>query len=163
MLEPAYLFWLTLNMCHLSNASLSLTDTFICIHFCHWIRNMQKRVTFSFIFRHYFPVWHLNVLVSGWKADHQKEPATRKTCTNGLLKTDKKNVLLVSKHCCETNGITMLRVLPPSNQTCLATNQVAESCCWKRRASVHVARFTDPKQICFATSDVTPVSGVTPA
>ena len=56
VLEPAYLFWLTLNTCHLSNASLSLTDTFICIHFCHWIRNMQKRVTFSFIFRHYFPV-----------------------------------------------------------------------------------------------------------
>ena len=56
VLEPAYLFWLTLNMCHLSNASLSLADTFICIHFCHWIRNMQKRVIFSFIFRHYFAV-----------------------------------------------------------------------------------------------------------
>ena len=54
--EPAYLFWLTLNMCHLSNASLSLVDTFICIHFCHWIRNTKKRVTISFICRHHFPV-----------------------------------------------------------------------------------------------------------
>ena len=56
VLEPAYLFWLTLNMCHLSNASLSLVDTFICIHFCHWIRNTKKRVTISFICRHHFPV-----------------------------------------------------------------------------------------------------------
>ena len=40
VLEPAYLFWLILNMCHLSNTSLSLADTFICTHFCHWIRNI---------------------------------------------------------------------------------------------------------------------------
>ena len=65
VLEPAYLFWLILNMCHLSNASLSLADTFICTHFCHWIRNAKKRVKISFIFRHHFPVCHLNVLVSG--------------------------------------------------------------------------------------------------
>ena len=29
--------------------------------------------------------------------------------------------------------------------------------------SVHVARFTGPRQTCFATSDVTPVYGVSPA
>ena len=54
----------------------------------------------------------------------------------------------------------MLHVLPPENQACLATNQVAARCekllqklersstyCKK---SVHVARFTGPSETCFA-------------
>ena len=31
---------------------------------------------------------------------------------------------LVLRHCCKTAWIAMLRVLPPTNKTCLATNQV---------------------------------------
>ena len=47
---------------------------------------------------------------------------------------------------------------------------VAKSCCRKLRVvilfatnCVHVARFTGPRQTCFAKSDVTPVHGATPA
>ena len=50
----------------------------------------------------------------------------------------------------------MLRVLPPSNQTCLVTNQLVAGCekLLQRRdcnstfatKSVHVARFTDPRR-----------------
>ena len=67
----------------------------------------------------------------------------------------------------------MQRVLPPMNQTCLATNQivaVSKCCCRKHRAVllfetkyVHVARFTGPRQTCFAVTEVTPMYGVTPA
>lgn len=46
---------------------------------------------------------------------------------------------------------------------------VAKSCCRKLRVvilfatnCVHVARFTGPRQTCFAISDVTPVHGATP-
>ena len=69
--------------------------------------------------------------------------------------------------------IAMLRVLPPmfkpvSQQVRLL--QVAKSCRTKQRVvllfgtkSVHVARFTDPRQTCLAESDVNPVYDVTPA
>ena len=66
-----------------------------------------------------------------------------------------------------------MRVLPPSNQTCLATNQLVAGCekLLQRRdcnstfaaQSVHVARFTDPRQTCLVARGVTPVYGVTPA
>ena len=66
-----------------------------------------------------------------------------------------------------------MRVLPPTNQTYLATNQLAAGC--KKllqkveskftfvTKSVHVACFTGPRQTCFATSDVPLVHGLTPA
>ena len=68
----------------------------------------------------------------------------------------------------------MLRALPPTNQTCLATNQVDAGCekllqnvesgsFFKKKKSVHVVRFTGTKQICFAASDVTTVNGASPA
>ena len=38
------------------------------------------------------------------------------------------NVQLISKHCCSTSWIAMLRVLLPTNQTCLVTNQVVAGC-----------------------------------
>ena len=67
----------------------------------------------------------------------------------------------------------MLRVLPPTNQTCLGTNQVVagyekflqkiESFSSFATECVYVARFTGPKHTCFASSDVNPVYVVTPA
>ena len=51
----------------------------------------------------------------------------------------------------------MLRVLPPTNQTCLATNLPFVT------KSVHTARFTGPSQTCFAASEVNLMSGVTTA
>ena len=43
-------------------------------------------------------------------------------------------------------------------ETCLGTNQVLLFA----TKPVHVARFTVPRQTCFAASEVTPVYGVTP-
>ena len=67
----------------------------------------------------------------------------------------------------------MLRVLPPLNQTSLATNQLVAGCekLLQRRdcnstfatQSVHVARFTDPRQTCLVARGVTSVYGVAPA
>ena len=67
----------------------------------------------------------------------------------------------------------MLRVLPPTVQTCLATNQIVAGCenllqkvessCSFCISTVCVARFTGPRQTCFAASNVTPLYGVTPA
>ena len=69
--------------------------------------------------------------------------------------------------------MAMLRVLPPSNQTCLAINQLVAGCeemlqrshCNSTFAtkSVHVARCTDPRQTCLVARGVTPVYGVAPA
>ena len=44
------------------------------------------------------------------------------------VKTGNKNVQLVFQHCCKTSWTAMLPVLPSTNQTCLATNQVAAGC-----------------------------------
>ena len=76
---------------------------------------------------------------------------------------------LVLRHCCKNE----LNSDSAQVQTCLATNQVfagcekllqnVESSSIFATKSVHVARFTDPRQTCFAASDVTPVYGVTPA
>ena len=70
-----------------------------------------------------------------------------------------KNVQLVLQHCYKNKLKSDVHV-----QTCLATNQVvlvAKSCCRKQRVvllfathSVLVARFTGPRQTCFAASDV---------
>ena len=38
------------------------------------------------------------------------------------------NVKLVLQHCCKTSWDAMLRIIPPTSQTCLATNQVVASC-----------------------------------
>ena len=38
------------------------------------------------------------------------------------------NVKLVLQHCCKTSWDAMLRISPPTSQTCLATNQVVASC-----------------------------------
>ena len=63
----------------------------------------------------------------------------------------------------------LMRVLPPMNQTSLATNQLVKGCekllqkvesssTFFFSKSVHVARFTGPRQTCFATSHLTPVN-----
>ena len=64
----------------------------------------------------------------------------------------------------------MLRFLPPTPPVLqqIRLLQFAKSCCRKYRvvllfASVYVARFTGPRQTCFAASNVTPLYGVTPA
>ena len=50
----------------------------------------------------------------------------------------------------------MLHVLPPENQTCLATNQVTARCekllqkLERSSTSVHVVRFTGPSETFFA-------------
>ena len=44
------------------------------------------------------------------------------------LKMDNKNVQLVLQHCCGMSRLVMLRVFPPTSQTCLATNQVTAGC-----------------------------------
>ena len=170
MLEPAYLFWLTLNMCHLSNASLSLVDTFICIHFCHWIRNTKKKSNnffhmsppFSCLTFERFSEWVKGRPSKGtrnsknmhkWPAQNGQEK--RATCFETLLQNEWNNdvarfTTLESNLSCNKSGCEKL----------LLKEEGSSTFC---RKSVHVARFTDPKQICFATSDVTPVSGVTPA
>ena len=39
-----------------------------------------------------------------------------------------KNALFVLQHCCQTSWKAMLRVLPPTDQTCLETNQAVAGC-----------------------------------
>ena len=43
-------------------------------------------------------------------------------------KTGNKDIQLDLKHSCKRSRIAMLRVLPPTNQTCLATNQFVAGC-----------------------------------
>ena len=65
----------------------------------------------------------------------------------------------------------MSGAFPRANQTFLRTNQVVagfKKMLHKEESnsatkSVQVARFTGPRQPCFATGDVTPMCGVTPA
>ena len=67
----------------------------------------------------------------------------------------------------------MLRVLPPTNQTCLATIQVVagweKSCEGKQRVvyflqqNLYMLRVLPARQTCFAASDPRPVYGLTPA
>lgn len=134
VLEPTYLFWLTLNTCHLSNASLSLADTFDCTHFCHWIRNIKKSnnsfyisTLFSCLTFERFSDWVKGRPSKGTRnsVNMQKWPGVASCCSKRATKT-----CFFSQHCWKTNGITMLRGLPPWNQTCLATNQFAKRCCW---------------------------------
>ena len=55
----------------------------------------------------------------------------------GYGKTGSKNAQLVLQHCCKTSWIATLRVLQPTNQTCLAINRVVSGCekvsCRKQR------------------------------
>ena len=61
----------------------------------------------------------------------------------------------------------MLRVLPPTFNQVVADREEllrkVESSSTFATASARVARFTGPRQTCFAARDVTPVYGVTPA
>ena len=95
------------------------------------------------------------------------------TRTKVMLKRTTKTQLAL-QHCCKTSWMAMLRVLSPTNQNCLTTNQVVAGyekllqkvesssnfgnkiCTW------YVTRFTGPRQTCFPASDVNPVYGVTP-
>ena len=72
------------------------------------------------------------------------------------------------------HSIAMLRVLPPTNQICLATNQFVEGCgkllpkvescsTFCKKICTTCARFTGPRQTCFAASDVTSTYSATPA
>ena len=73
------------------------------------------------------------------------------------------------QNCCKMSCMALLLVSITPTQTRLATNQAVAGCqtfvqklensstfCNK---SVHVARFTGPRQTCFAASDVNPVHG----
>jgi len=63
----------------------------------------------------------------------EKEPSSKSKVKVGLLplnplrwgKTGSKIVQLVWRHCCERSCAAMMRMFPPTNQTCLAANQVA--------------------------------------
>ena len=69
----------------------------------------------------------------------------------------------------------MLRILLPTNEASLAANQVYTSCekvvpetrekfyFLHQNLSMLRVLITDPRQTCFAASDVTPVYGVTAA
>ena len=72
------------------------------------------------------------------------------------------------------HSIAMLRVLPPTNQICLATNQFVAGCgkllpkvescsTFCKKICTTCARFTGPRQTCFAASDVTSTYSATPA
>ena len=72
------------------------------------------------------------------------------------------------------HSIAILRVLPPTNQICLATNQLAAGCgkllpkvkscsTFCKKICTTCARFTDQRQTCFAASDVTSTYSATPA
>ena len=128
-------------MCHLSNACLSLADTFICTHFCHWIRNITKRVCLTF---ERFGEWvkgrpskgtRNSVNMQKWPAQNgQQKPAT---CFAKLLQNEWNN---------DAARFTTLE------STCLATSQVTRSCCSKMRAvllfatkSIQCCAFHRPK------------------
>ena len=78
------------------------------------------------------------------------------------LKTGKKNAQLVFRSCYKKSWTAMLRVLPPTNQTCPATNEVVAG--WEKLLQklgrdyvyflqqplyVHAACFTGSRQTCF--------------
>ena len=63
------------------------------------------------------------------RTSHMIIPGNKHFLDKGTGETDNKYVqLLVLQHCCKTGSKEMLRVLPPTNQTCLATNQVVAGC-----------------------------------
>ena len=74
------------------------------------------------------------------------------------LETGKKNAQLVFPYCYKKSWTAMLRMLPPTNQTCPATNEVVAGCrsrrdyvyFLQRTLYVHAARFTCSRQTCFA-------------
>ena len=90
-------------------------------------------------------------------------------------KTGNKNVQLVFQHCCKTSWIAISSRVFYHPRIKLVTQQisllqVAKSCCRGEEEvlifatkPVHVARFTGPRQTCFAASDVNYVYGITPA
>ena len=93
---------------------------------------------------------------------------------------EQKNVQPFLQHCCKTSwwreGGHVARFTTNHIQTCLTKYQVAAGCknlLQKVQSSstskiatksIHVARFTGPRQTCSAARDVTPVYGrVTPS
>ena len=92
---------------------------------------------------------------------------------------DNKNVQLVLQHCCGMSRLVMLRVFPPTNQTCLATNQVTAGCealsqkvekkfyflrqnlQTLRILAIHIPRFTSPRQTWLPSRDVNSTDHVT--
>jgi len=72
-------------------------------------------------------------LYKGWKQVPQEAREERRQVkctwlTKGTGKTGSKNVRLVLDYCCITSWKVMWRVSPPTDQTCLATNQVVARC-----------------------------------
>ena len=57
-----------------------------------------------------------------WKCLRQEKCSIRSGKTGNI------NEQLVLQHCSKTSWNAMMRVLPPTSQTCLATNQVVASC-----------------------------------
>ena len=138
VLEPAYLFWLILNMCHLSNASLSLADTFICTHFCHWIRNTKKKSNnffhisppFSCLPFEHFSEWvkgrpskgtRNSVNMQKWPAQSRQQKGT--TCFERLLQNEWNNdvarfTTLESNQSCNKSGCEKLLLIDEGNLSC---------------------------------------------
>ena len=81
------------------------------------------------------------------------------------FKTGNKKRAACLQQSCKSSKIAMLRVLQPTNQNCLATNQVAASCekllqkvatCFTFYSKICTCCTyyrTGPRQTCFATSD----------
>ena len=95
-----------------------------------------------------------------------------KPCNLRYVKTGSKNVQLVSQHCWETSRIAMFCVFPPTNQTCLAANQVVAGCEELLQKAERSSTFCNKVCICcafyrpqgkLATSNITPIYGVTAA
>ena len=120
--------------------------------FFHITRNLYKK-----IFQNFLPMMFLRYSrVVKWAA---KTGGKNVTCFSNIASKRVSQVRFAFYH---------TRIKPVLHQIRLL--HVAKSCCRKLRVvilfatnCVHVARFTGPRQTCFAKSDVTPVHGATPA
>ena len=105
-------------------------------------------------------VWHRKVWYSCSpnKKKNQIIPWTSLDSWLSILygKSGHKNVQLVLQHCYKTSWKAVLRVLPLTNQTCLATNQDVAGC-------KKLLQKVESSSTCLATSEVTSVYVVTPA
>ena len=92
-----------------------------------------------------------------------------KPCNLRNVKTGSKNVQFVRQHCCKTSRIATFCLFPPTNQTCLATNQVVA--CYEKLLQEVESSSTFRIKLCIccafyrpqgklATSNITPIYGV---
>ena len=106
-------------------------------------------------------------------SEKRARSARHETCATGEGTLRSSEINTWSAGYCKMGWRAMLRVLPPTTRPCLAAIKVVVGCgklleklessstLSFATKSVHVVRFTDPRQTCFAASDETPVYGVT--